>query len=488
MVIQRTARGFLNTVFRHRWHFAGIVLLFVAAGVAYAALSKPSFKSEALILVKFNGRTASSDALAAAAIQAQASERKEVMNSQARILQSQDLLLELVDAVGVDRIYPELAANPPSDGDLRNRAAKQLAKDLDVAPAKDATVLEVALLNRDPHTAALTLKHLIERFQARQSEIFLNPQSTFLQEQLEQARRQLSASQASVEAFKAEAGISSLEEERTLQLRLRAELHNNLAQQRARRSEAESRFQSLSKSLRSLPPQIQLSDENDRFKAIDDARARLTELRARETEMAANYRDDSVALRTLRAQIRFAEQDLEARSRDSLARVRTGPNPVYQQIQADLLRAQADAAAASAAIPPIEQQLAQVEARLADLDARQGRLQDLMLQMQVDEENFRSVLQRNEDARASEELIRQNISSIVTIQQPTVPLEPAKPRMAYILALCLIGGVAVACVVCFAWEIMDETFSLPEQITDVVKLPVLVSFETNRAAELRSNT
>lgn len=475
MMLPNSPRAILNSAFRHRWRFIGAFCAVMALAVGAVLALSPAYRSDALLLVKFNGR-ASGDVIAGAAIQAQSTERREVMNSQAQILQSHDLLREVVTQIGVARLYPKLAEDPPETGDIEDRAAERLAKDLQVEPTKETNVMQVGLFNRDPQVAAAALGALIERFQARQTEVFLNPQSTFLREQLEEARRQLAKSQAAVEEFKAQSGISSLEEERTLLLRLRAEARNSLTQQVARRDEAESRVRAMQASLKELKPTIPLSDENDRFKAIDDARARLTELRAREAEMAANYRDDSIALRTLRAQIAFAEKDLAARSKESLARVRTGPNPVYQQVQADLFRATAESAAAEAAIGPLERQIKDVEERLALLDTNQGGLQDLMLQQQVDEENFRNVLQRLEDARASEALQRQQVTSVAVVQQPTVPARPAKPRVLVILALGVVAGAAVGFVLCLFWELADERFTLPEQITGTVKLPVLTSF------------
>lgn len=476
MMLPNNARGILNSAFRHRWRFIGAFCAVMALAIGAVLALKPAYKSDALLLVKFNNRAAMADTVAGAAIQAQSTERREVMNSQAQILKSHDLLRDVVEVVGVARLYPELAEDPPETRDVEDAAADRLAKDLEIEPTKETNVMQVSLFNRDPQTAAAALGALVERFQARQSEVFLNPQSDFLRDQLDEARRQLAKSQAAVEEFKAQSGISSLEEERTLLLRLRAEARNTLTQQISRRDEADSRVRAMTASLKNLKPTIQLSDENDRFKAIDDARSRLTELRAREAEMAANYRDDSVGLRTLRAQIDFAEQDLAARSKESLARIRTGPNPVYQQVQADLFRATAESAAAEAAIGPLERQIGEVETRLAALDTNQGQLADLMLQQQVDEENFRNVLQRHEDARASEALQRQQVTSVAVVQQPTVPARPAKPRVLVILALGVIAGVAVAFVLCLFWELADERFSLPEQITGTVKLPVLASF------------
>jgi len=476
MTLPTNARGILNCVFRHKWRFLSIFTVVLLLALTAGLLLRPAYRSEALLLVKFNGRGGVMDTVAGTAIQAQAVERREVMNSQSQILRSRDVLQQVVGAVGVQRLYPEIAEGASGDADAQAKATGKFSRDLEVEPTKETNVLAVSLMNRDPVIASEALRILVDQFRARQSEIFLNPQSIFLQEQLDAARQQLATSQAAVEGFKTSAGISSLDEERTLLLRMRAEARNNLAQQGARRSEAEGRFQELGAAMKRLSPSIQLSDENDRFKAIDDARARLTELRARESEMKSNYRDESMGLRTLRAQIEFAETDMAERSKESLARVRTGPNPVYQQVQSDLLRAKAESAAAAASIAPLEQQVAQVEKRLNMLDASQGRLQDLVLQQQVDEENFRSVLQRVEEARASEQLQRQKVTSIVVVQQPTVPLEPSRPRLLYIVAFGGMAGLALAFVTCLLWELSDERFSLPEQVTAALRLPVLASF------------
>jgi len=479
-MIQPSVRGILNSAFRRRRLFIGVFLLSLIATAVGCLLLTTNYRSDALLLVKFNGRTAGSDALATSAISAQATERREVMNSQAQIMKSRDLLLSLVREVGIERLYPELAADAPAGGDVSDKAVDRLAKDLRAEPSKDANVLAVSLLNADPLVAASALRTLVEQFRVRQTEVFLDPQSNFLQEQLERAKAQLAASQAAVESFKSDAGISSLDEERTLLIKIRGDIRSSLAQQQARRDEAESRFRALEASIRRVPETIHLSDENDRFKSVDDARARLTELKARQTELGNNYREDSVAMRTLQSQIRFAEEDLKARSGESLARVRTGPNPVFQEIQADLLRARAEAAAAQAAVPPLEAELAQVEKRLSGLSGQGGRLQELNLQRQMDEEQFKSLMQRSDEARAAAQLQRQNVTSVVVIQQPTVPSEPARPRLLYIAALGVLGGLGLAALVALARELADQTFSLPEQIPGALDVPVLASFGTLR--------
>ena len=62
------------------------------------------------------------------------------------------------------------------------------------------------------------------------------------------------------------------------------------------------------------------------------------------------------------------------------------------------------------------------------------------LQQQVDEENFRNYLQAVNDARVTDDLNRQRISSIAVIQSPTEPAVPSRPRVKLILAAAFLLG------------------------------------------------
>jgi capsular polysaccharide biosynthesis protein len=55
-------------------------------------------------------------------------------------------------------------------------------------------------------------------------------------------------------------------------------------------------------------------------------------------------------------------------------------------------------------------------------------------------------------------------------------MQPARPRILYILILGALAGLALAFTVCLLWELSDERFSLPEQVTSALKVPVLASF------------
>jgi uncharacterized protein involved in exopolysaccharide biosynthesis len=464
MIIQVTPRGMLNTLFRHRYKFGSIFFLIFGLAVTYCAIATPKFESDAALLVKFAAnQSGRSDSLPSVGITAQQLERKEVVNSQIGVLQSNDLLVSVLNTVTIGTLYPSLASIP--DVNQRYGAALvRLNKDLDVQPQKDASIIWLSLLNPDAEVAARTLNALIDKFIAKQSTIYQSAQLPFMQRQLEDARQQLEKSRAAVQAFKAATGINSLDEERTFLLRQQSDTQENLTQAISKQQEAQGRYQRIEGLLKNMPTEIKLSDENDRFKAVDDSRQRLDDLLARQRQLGTNYRSDSTTMGTLNSQVSFAQQQLARASQQSAARVRTGANPVRQQAEIDLLTAASDQDGATSSRTSFETELTRIKQKLGTLEGDNEHLDSLQLQQQVDEENFRNYLQAVNDARVADDLNRQRISNIAVVQSPTVPALPAKPRKLFILAAGFLLGLAAAIAATLMAEMADEAFSTADQI------------------------
>jgi uncharacterized protein involved in exopolysaccharide biosynthesis len=478
MIIQITKWGLANVVFRHQRILFAIALGSVCMGALYCAVAPRIFRSEAAVLVRF-ADTVPKDNPGSAAISASQAERLQVANTFVRVLGSQDLLIDILHEVGATKLYPTVGAGPGDDVTRIQDALGRLKADLKAEAARDAYVIEISLDNPSAEIAASALSTVIRLFIDRQTNLTSASQSAFMQEQVRQAHEHLVDSQKQLDTFVAAFGISSLEDERTALLRLEMETRSLLAQQRSKVAETTSRYATLLAGFSTLKPVIELSDENDRYRAVDDARSRLADLNARRAELQ-NYRADALTMRTLDAQIAEAKRELERRQRESATRVRTGPNPVYQQTQADILRADEERQGAGAAVFPLQQQLEQIGTRLAELRSKEAEYHTLLLQRDTNEESYRTFLQKADDARVADSLRSQNVTSIALLQKPTLPVVPAKPRVRLIMVIALALGLTGGILACFVLEMTDETFSLPEQIEPILGLPVVGTFPNAR--------
>jgi polysaccharide biosynthesis protein PslE len=481
MIIRVTPRGMLNTFFRHRKKFALTFLPIFGLAAAYCFHAVPRYMSSAALLVKFGYGYQQSNGIPPTAIAAAQLERIQIINSQIGVMYSNDLLADALNTLKMERVnvYPELAGI--NDPVLKlDTALLSLYRDLDIEPAKNSNIITLTLLNPDAAVGAKVLNVLIDKFIAVQSKLYQTSQLPFMEEQLAQARRKLETSRTAVEAFKAATGISSLEEERTLLLHQQSDAQESLTQAASKQQDAQGRYQKLEQLLKTMPSDIKLSDQNDRFKAVDDARQRVGDLLIQQKLKSDNYRADSTAMKTLNAQLDFAQQQLATASKESAARVITGVNPVRQQAEIDLMNAAGDQNGATASRVSYEADLGRIGQKLSKLESQSQQLDALTLQQQVDEENFRNYLQAVNDARVTDDQNRQRISSIAVIQAPTEPATPSRPRTKLVLAAAFLVALVASITVVLLAEMLDESFSTADQIEAVLGLPVLGTFTMRR--------
>src|SRR5580658_1941796 len=180
------------------------------------------------------------------------------------MLMSGSLVDEVITEIGLQKLYPGIAASPPSHGTPLGAAERRMIKyDLKVQVEKNANIIRVIYDHPNPELAAKTVNLLVNKFIARELAVLRDPQSNFLQDRLELYRTQLAQSEAALDAFHNQTGISSLDEERTLLLKQRADVESSLANNQAQVTELENRKKALQSELANLPLNVEYADEDD---------------------------------------------------------------------------------------------------------------------------------------------------------------------------------------------------------------------------------
>lgn len=479
MIVQVNPRSLLNAFFRQSRKFLVVFFFFVAVGVAYILIAPPGYEAETYLLVKF-GRDATPDISntpQSPPPEVQSTERHEIVESNVQLLESRDLAEALLNQMGIARVYPGIVENPPTEGTLMDAAVHKLdEKDLVIKTDQETDVIHVSLFNGDPEVATEELKRLIDLFVAKQSQVYSNPQTGFLREQAEAARKKLAESTAALYDYKAKANVASAEEELSLLLQQRSGAATDLSQHQAAEAESKARVDNIAASLQSLPKDVSTSVEADRFRPMDDARANLNALHDKLDQMLLTYDPSSVVVKNMRETVASAEADYQRMRQEVAERNKPSPNTVYQSMQTDYLRASADHDAEVAQVRTLTQTIADLDKQIADLDERKSHYDDLDRQVHLDEDNYKALQERAAESGVAEDLNRQKITSIAVIQQPTLPYKPTRPRVALVLFLCVFAGLTFGLGTCVLAENVDEAFSIPEQVSAVLGLPVLAAF------------
>ena len=134
-------------VFRALWRrrlmvasIFGVVML--AAGL-YTALATPMYEATSLLLIKFGREYVYQDDVGGGAGVVPRG-RETLINSEIQILRSAEVVKGVVETMGVEALYPALAAAPPPGQPIESIAAARFLNNLQVRQVQDA---ETALVS-----------------------------------------------------------------------------------------------------------------------------------------------------------------------------------------------------------------------------------------------------------------------------------------------------------------------------------------------------
>jgi uncharacterized protein involved in exopolysaccharide biosynthesis len=395
-----------RTLWRRRVLAAGIFgAVLLAAGV-YTAFATPLYEATSLLLVKFGREYVYEDDGGG---QVMPRGRETLINSEIQILRSTAVVQSVVEAMGVETLYPQLALAPPEGQPVESVAAARFLANLQVRAVENADVIQVSLRNADPQVTARAVNLLVDQFREAHLEAFGEPQATaFLEEQATKGAEELKGAEDALLAFQAEHPQFSLKDKDVLLLQERSEIQT---------------------ALRDIDNQIVIARQRGltEMPPVPSADEQLLRLRLEERKLLNTHNDDSRQVQNVRHEIALVEEFLKGEQ--SSASGRQGQ----------------EMALLSGRRQPLEARLAAVENDLHSLPALSQRFRELERDVEAKEGSYERIMQRLEKARTSAEMDKQKIANISVIQPAYAPLEPVSPRpMLNLLAALILGsGLAV---------------------------------------------
>ena len=455
-------------LFRHKRAILYMFLAVMGLAGAYCLLATDYYESESDLYVTFGHDTSAPLNTSSGVGTAQESvDQQNVLNSLIQMLTSPSLVDEVITEIGLEKLYPKYVKSPPWFGTPLGAAERHMIKhDLTVEVAKNANTIQVIYDHPDPELAAKTANLLVSKFTARELAALRDPQSDFLQKQLAQYKTKLDQSEAALDEFRNQTGISSIDEERTLLLKQRSDIESSIAANQAQVTATENSKQVLQSELSKLPVTVAFANEDD------VSQSQLVQLRVQRQVLLNNYRTDSQTVQDLEKQIQTLT-DLEAGGQTRVPKEM--PSVSYQDIETDLNRDEAQLHGAREAQSTLQQERGEIAHRIAALDEQNTKEQDLERQYQIADLNYRTYYQYFEQARIDEDLNKHKITTISIVDSAAPADESTYPKDHLILPIG--GGLAVAMAFLFAFflEGLDERLNLPVQVEEALRLPVLTS-------------
>lgn len=478
-----TLRDLLVILFKHKLKIGIVFFAIVVAVTAVSFFLPPIYEAKSSVLVKFGREYLYRPEVGEKnpVISYGQTNQEEILNSEIEIIASRDLMGKVIDAVGLENLYPSLSHKSFPPGITRRDAAiVHFGKMLSVEGVKKSNVMKVSFRHEDPRLAARVVNLLVDFFKEKHLQVYSDPQSSFLDKQLTEYRRRLEESENSLQTFKQTQSVYSLDEQRRLMLDQRMRLDNTY-------KETQNIVRALKEKLRSLRMQIKaLSEDGNTFapseqgNIITETKAKLLQLQLKEQDLLVRYKEEIPLLRDVRKQIQMTKDFLKEQEKDVTSKVRTG-NVVFQEAEKERVKSEADLNAHQARLASLAAQIARVDVELRRLDGKEKRFLELKRDAASNEKNYQNYLEKFEEARISEDMNRKKMANISVVQAAAVPMQPVKPKRMFNIIAAILLGAAIALGLAFLSEYLGHTFNTAQDVEKRLGLPVLTAVTRQRA-------
>lgn len=457
----------LATPVFYYWRLAMVAFLIpVVIALGVAAVSKPVYTAQSRLLVLLGDdyvfRRAVGDVGAA-----QTLDRAQIVHAEMEILGSRELRERALRTLGVAKVYP---GTGPDGADME-RALTRLARDLSIDNVPQSNSIEIRLRHASPQIAADFVNTLVRDYIGSRREIFQRNDRAAVTRQQSTLSEQLSGLEARLSDLSNRYAIGDYEQELTAVQQQHSLLTAQLATQDQAIANAGARVDQLAQQLRTRPGEIALNTDQARSQQVTALTLALMEVKERRRIAAARFAEGYPLVVELDRQISDLETQIANAPPAQTDLVRTGPNPVSQQIETQFATARSELEGLRSARATVVRNLGEARTRLAQLVEIGPGYRSLARDRTLTETALSSVMQNAADSRIQDAIAGANVR-VIEAAQP-----PAKGRTgrALILAAGLATGLLAAAATILVSAATAPVMVTPRDVEDRLKIPVLAA-------------
>lgn len=470
----------VTLLWRERFLMMAAFALVFAAGLAVAFTLPTKYAARASLLVKL-GQEYVYQPRAGDAGRGAILDNEQVIQAEMEILSSPQLKQEVVQSIGLRRLFPDLAneyasASVAERAKIEGAAVRAISQDLGVGAAPDTPVIRLSYAHEDPVMAAEVLNRLTDAYLRYRKQVLLDVLPPLLAEQRRLFQKRLGAADQAYEAFLQAHRIGDFQAEKQALNALTAALTDEAYRVDARLGEVRGRLGSISADLAQAPAEIGIQRDVNTTSAD-----KLLALRLEREELLGRYTADARPVQEIDARIAQLEQLITSGAGAGEQARRFGVNPVYQTLLTERIQLQAEEASLKERRQTLTAQIAEVEERRFDLNGLEPQFLELSREKDALEGNLRSFVQREQESQAAQSIAEKANDNIRVVARAVVPTQGTSlKRPAAVLALLVAGFTALA--LGLVRVFLRRGFPTPSSAGRTLELPVLVTAPVKGAA------
>ena len=439
-------RDFLTVCFKHKFKILVTFCVVVGATLTIAANLPKQFTAKSVVMVRL-GREFMQ-------VSEVGNERPPspgegaVINTEMQILTGHDLIERVVNAIGVQELYPQLEKMPAPAALRREIAIQTFSRNLSLNRENGTPLIAVSFRHEKASIATKAVNTLVEFFKEKHLQVFSDPKSSFLEAQLKEYEEKLKKSENTMGNFAQRNRVFSPEEEKAMLLKERTVTESTLESEQIKVKELQQKIDFL-------------KQRNDAYtdSVVNQLRSNLNALEEKEQDLAEKYTDNSQVLISHRKEMQVVRDQLQ--KYEEKAR-----NAETTKIMAELGPLQVR-------VSGLRKRYEELGGELQRLNSRSREFEDLKRERTSNEMNYETYLKKSEEARISDDLDRRKMTNVKVIEEAVVA--PAKSNKPKVLGVGLLLSIVLSLGLAYAAEHMPHCFTTPWSAERKLGLPVLVS-------------
>lgn len=431
----------IEIMWGQKWFMAMVFAVISILGALFALTLETTYTSQAKVLVRLSDDFIYNPVVGEGG-GGFASEQERIMRGEVDIMSSRQVREELLDDELFALIDPEAAAKFQAADSiermkLRDQAIEGLEKNFAAESSPKSDIIVARYTHTDPDVAAQVLGRWLATYQARRKVVFDQNDVESVSAQRIKLEVELIETEDKIQTIFDEHGVADLAaEQESAGVRL-AELQTTLLDVQANRRATSRQVEVLQNRILSVPREVTLFTD-------DPTGDQIASLEVERERLLATYTANSAQVRKIDEQINRL-RSFQSGASASGGQGRRGPNPVYQQLQSDLVRLEAEDQALAAQEAALIAQVDDTRARVQALRKLRPEFDALMRSRNALSNTLDSLAAREQEGRTRSGIEEGRDDAIAIVDPPRRPTSgESLKKIALALAVLFAGATAFA--------------------------------------------
>jgi uncharacterized protein involved in exopolysaccharide biosynthesis len=301
-------------------------------------------------------------------------------------------------------------------------------------------------------------------------------QVAFFEQRTAEYQKQLADAEAELNRFNQQKGIAAPQLERDTAVQRLADFESERAKLQADIAQNQGRANMLSEQLKTAPNRITTQVRTaDNPQLMQDLRSTLLKLQLQRSDLLSKYAPTYRPVQEVERQIAEANAAIAAAEARPLKDVTSDRDATFEWLRSELAKTKSEGTSLSKRVASITASISEYQARSSKLSEAQIEQQALLRKVKTAEDNYLLYKKKTEEARINDELDQHGMMNAAVVDRPSVPRLPVVSPVMY-LAGGLLLGFLFAVSAAFVADRLDRTFRTPEEVSNLLGLPVLAVF------------